>query len=319
MLEIKKKRTLGRTGFEISEIGFGAWAIGGSAYGEVEEKKAKEAVKTYLEAGGNFIDTAEVYGESEKILGKVLEETEMTEEIFIASKSHNCESRENITRIREDLENALQSLNRDYIDLYYLHNPPSDTELRERVLEEFEKFKKEGKIRAIGASIKGADVTDKTVELCNQYIDTGKVDVIQLVYSIFRQKNAEIFDKAQDNNIGLVARTALESGFLTGKYKPGHEFKDHRGRWQGEKLENILKEVEKLKEEVVKPPYESLSQVAIRFSLRPEEISTVIVGAKSKSQTEENISVSHLPPLDEQMISNLKDKYRGKTELFNTG
>ncbi len=315
-----KKRILGRTGFEISEIGLGAWAIGGGSYGDVAEKDAIECIEAYVSAGGNFIDTARGYGSSEEILGKELSNLGMTDKIFIASKTPNTSKIESIPKIREDLETSLRLLKRDYIDLYYLHQPPDDYNTMNFVLEEFSKLKDEGKIRAIGASIKGPDVTQKTIDLCRQYIKTGMVDAIQVIYSIFRNVIGEVFEEAAANGVGIVARTTLENGFLTGKYLPGHVFgsDDHRKRWPEEKLNSILEEVTKLNG-IVESPYETLSQTAIAFSLTPKEVSCVIVGAKNATQVRSNISVEDLPALPHDVIINLIDAYKKHTDLFNLG
>ena len=190
----------------------------------------------------------------------------------------------------------------------------------QRVLDEFLQLKDEGKIKAIGASIKGPDVNEKIVNLCKQYIQTEKVDVLQVIFSIFRQKNREMLEMAQEYDVGIVGRTVLESGFLTGKYKPGHRFSenDHRHRWGQEKLDNILNYVQELEEKVVKPPYEKLSEVAIRFALEEKGINSIIVGAKNESQTRANIKASNLPPLPEKTRSFLVDKFSGKEKEFNT-
>ena len=107
----------------------------------------------------------------------------------------------------------------------------------QRALDEFEALQREGKIKYIGASIKAADVTPATLQLCHQYIAAGRVNALQVVYSILRQLHTGMFDDAFHNGVAIIARTAMESGFLSGKYKPGHVFKstensiDHRSRW----------------------------------------------------------------------------------------
>ena len=149
---------------------------------------------------------------------------------------------------------------------------------------------------------------------------SGRLDVIQLIYSIFRQKTQEIFREAKDQNIGLVGRTSLESGLLTGKYRPGHEFagRDHRQRWGGEHLRKILECVQDLEKTAVKSPYETLAQVAIRFAMRPNAIGSTIVGAKSVEQTRANLKALELPPLDQDTVSLLLREYGGRTEEFNS-
>jgi aryl-alcohol dehydrogenase-like predicted oxidoreductase len=210
---------------------------------------------------------------------------------------------------------------KDYVDLYYLHNPPDDPDVMHRVLEEFLKLKEEGKIRAIGASIKGPDVTTQTVALCRQYIETGHVDAIQLIYSIFRQKTAEVFKQAYHSGVGIVARTVLENGFLTGKYKPGDSFSDndHRRRWGNAKIYKILEASHHVQSIAIQSPYETITQTAIAFSLASKYVTTAIVGAKTEDQVIKNVALAKLPPLDKSIISRLQHEYDGKTEMFNIG
>jgi len=315
-----RRNILGRTGAEVSELGFGAWAIGGAGegfnYGTVSEKEALACIETYLEAGGNHIDTARYYNDSERLLGLVLKNPSVRQQVFLASKAweHGFEG------VRSNLEGSLQALQTDYVDLYYIHVPPDDVGEMNRELDVFEQLRGEGKIRFIGASIKGPDVTQATVDLCRQYINSGRVDVIQLVYSIFRQKTREIFDEAKEKNVGLVGRTSLESGFLTGKYEPGHAFtgKDHRQRW-ADRLDAILMCAQELKATAVNPPYETLTQVAIRFAMIPDAIGSTIVGAKSAEQMQANLNAVDLPPLDQGLVDRLVSEYGQRTEEFNGG
>lgn len=313
-----KKQPLGNTGLLISELGFGAWPIGGTMYGPVEESEAIECVKAYLAAGGNFIDTARRYGQSEAILGKVLSQSGPRDQVVLASKTFMGDSLESIPNIRSELEESLRLLRSDYLDLYYLHMPPDDPETMNRALDEFEALKKEGKIKAVGASIKGPAVTEHTVNLCRQYIDSGRVDVIQVVYSILRQRCTEIFDYAHQKGVGIVARTSIESGFLSGKYRPGHVFTEsHRKRWEAETQRKIFDTVAEMESYAVRSPYSSMAEVAIRFTMEPKSISSVIVGAKSADQLRLNMAVASMPPLDADVIERLKRDFAGMTDTFN--
>jgi aryl-alcohol dehydrogenase-like predicted oxidoreductase len=312
------ERPLGKTELDVSEISLGAWQIGGRGYGPVSKADADATIKAYLEAGGNFIDTARRYGNSEARLGDYFRRNGGRQEVIIASKTHRLAPK----AIRQELEESLRRLETDYIDLYYLHAPPDDPDEMHRVLDTYETLKQEGKIRAIGASIKGPDVTKATVDLCRQYIDTGRVDVLMVIYSIFRQKNADIFAEAAANGVGIVARTVLESGFLTGKYELGHEFDaedDHRVRWGQERVDRILAEGRRLGRWAIAQPYDSLAQVAIRFALDSEEISSVVVGARTAEQIKESLQAASLPPLSTNLRQRLIKTFRGQSESFNTG
>jgi len=313
-----RKRLLGRTEIQVSELGFGAWPIGGIQYGPVPESEALEVIHGYIQAGGNFIDTARVYGESEAILGKVLSKGKLREQIVLATKTLKGNARDTIPAIREDLEESLRLLKTDYVDLYYLHQPPDDPAVMNQALDLLESFKKEGKLRAIGASIKGPTVTDATLKLCRQYIDLGRIDAIQLVYSILRQKNGAIFDYAQQKGVGIVVRTSIESGFLSGKYRPGQVIAEgHRKRWTPETQSLIFKKVIEMEKYAIQSPYTSMPEVAVRFSLDPPGVSSVIAGARTLEQMQKNTVIVSLPPLLPKIRARLEEEFGGLTESFN--
>ncbi len=314
-----KYRQLGKTGMNFTELGFGAWAIGGKSYGQVDKNAACKALDAYLEHGGNNIDTATAYGASEALIGEVIKANKCRDKVFLCTKTQMSRSLETLPRIRDDLEGSLKRLGTDHVDLYYLHAPPDDPDTMKAAIAEFVKLKQEGKIRAIGASIKGPAVTDHTVELCRQYIDTGEIDAIQLILSILRQKNSEILKYAHKNSVGIVARTVLESGLLSGKYNSSHEFAegDHRRRWSREQLEQIAKHVQELDERFLPDKYSSVAQMAIAFTLSFDEVTSAIIGSRSSKQTMENMSVANLPPLSKNLVMELKKKYGDGGELFN--
>jgi myo-inositol catabolism protein IolS len=315
-----KKRTLGRTGFQVSELGFGAWQVGGIQYGPVPEAQAVEVIHSYIQAGGNFIDTARVYEESEAIIGRALSKGKLREQIVLATKTQKGNERDTIPAIREELEESLRRLKTEYVDLYYLHQPPEDPAVMNQALDVLESLKKEGKLRAIGASIKGPAVTDATLKLCRQYIDSGRIDAIQIVYSILRQKNASIFDYAHQKGVGIVVRTSIESGFLSGKYRPGQVIAEgHRKRWAPEAQSLIFEKVAAMEKYAIQPPYTSMSEVAVRFSLEPQGVSSVIVGARTLEQMQKNMVTVSLPPLLPKVRARLETEFKGLTESFNPG
>jgi len=311
-------RPLGKAGINVTEIGFGAWAIGGGFrhYGPVSENIAHACLRTYLELGGNFIDTARRYGVSERIIGDFFAREGNREEVVIASKSRALE----IDDLRAEVEESLRLLRTDYIDIYFMHLPPDDPDQMNRTFDAYEQMKQEGKIRVIGASIKGPDVTGHTVELCRRYIRSGRVDVLMVIYSIQRPLLGEILEEAQEAGVGIVARTVLESGFLAGKYPPGHQFtgKDHRTRWTQGRVNAILEDVQQLKKIAVAPPYETLGQVAIRFALDRPEVGSVVLGGKTPAQVEANMNAASLPALSQELRGRLGDMYHSRTTEFNT-
>jgi aryl-alcohol dehydrogenase-like predicted oxidoreductase len=205
------------------------------------------------------------------------------------------------------------------VDLMYLHGPPEDTGEMNRVIDVFCELREEGKLRGIGASIKGPNVTDQTQQLCRQYIDSGRIDAIQLIFSIVRQANREVFEPAHEAGVALVGRTCLESGFLTAKYEPGHEFAegDHRNRWPKETRDELFRIAKDLEQEYVEPPYGSLAQVALRFCLDQEGLATIIPGAKDARQARANTEVADLPPLPDEVHRELRDRFEGRDDLGN--
>ena len=313
-----KKRVLGRTGFEVTELGFGAWPIGGGGYGAMSEKNAIETIDAYLSAGGNLIDTAPAYVNSETYIGKALHGKDVREKIFITTKTLMGDTIDTIPEIRQEIEGSLRALQTDYVDVYFLHNPPDEPDVMNRAIDVFEELKNEGKIKSIGASIKLANITPATVGLCRQYIDTGRVDVLEVAYSIIRQANAENFAYAHEKGVGIIARTAIESGFLSGKYQPGDEFNEgHRDRWDKDTVQLILKHASELQSYAIRDPYQSLAQVALRFALAPKEVSCLIVGPENPDEVRKNTETMSLPPLDDDLIERFRKEFEGKTGLFN--
>jgi len=272
-----------------------------------------------LNAGGNFIDTARMYFDSEERIGNTLDRMGVRHDVIIATKTAQGNTLENVSLIRNDLEESLRKLRTDYVDIYQIHHPSDDPNVIEASLIEMEQLKTEGKIRAIGASIKGPNVTQHTADLCHQYINTGKIDALQLVYSIFRQSNAQVFEQARRAGVGIIARTVLESGFLTGKYNSQSLFPegDHRRRWSAEQLQEFKEASGRIEAKFLKPPFETIAQVAIRFSLAPSEITTLILGARTPDQVERNLSAATLPDLDPETLRDLKEMFEGFEKVVN--
>lgn len=314
-----RRRLIPRLGISVSELGFGAWGIGGHFVGTRTPVDGREALLAYLDAGGNFIDTAAIYGDSEKTIGRTLAEFGGGgDPVYVATKTKNGDVRETVPLIRKDVEDSLCNLRRDHVDLLYLHVPPDDDGTIAQALDECEALKAAGKIRALGASIKGPAVTDATVALCRKYVDTGRIDVIQLVYSILRQKNIAAIDYASRNGVGIVVRTSMESGFLTGKFATGTRFTadDHRSRWNGN-IDAIVRDVYRIREEHLRPPYEDVGQLAIRFALLPQGVTSVIVGAKNGVQQRANLRALDLPEPTEATIRRLVEEFADRTPSFN--
>jgi aryl-alcohol dehydrogenase-like predicted oxidoreductase len=314
-----KTRRLGSTDLEISEIGLGTWALGGVYYGPVSDAEGIAAVKAYLDAGGNHVDTAFSYHKAEPLVGQAIRGYDRGR-LVIASKTYSSHSLEAVKKLRSDLEISLRDLGTEYVDVYYLHGPPENPDVMHRVLDEYVQLREEGKIRYIAASIKGPCVTDRSVALARQYIESGKVHALQIAYSALRQKAIQFFEQAAAAGVGIIARQVLESGFLTGKYRPGDRFAwpDHRTRYVDEHRDRLLADVQENFAALDMPGgYTSPAQVAVKFALASPHVTGVVLGAKKTSQVERNVAMDVLPPLPAELVARIQQAYADRNDEFN--
>lgn len=304
-------RTLGRTGISVSEIGFGAWAIGGTSYGPTRDQDSLEALAAAWENGVNFFDTADTYGHghSEELVGRFLK-SKPRQKIFIATKAgwdfYHGGSRKNFDPdyLRFACGESLKRLGIDAIDLYQLHNPSRELLEQGECVGALEGLKKEGKIRFIGISV-------HTEAEALQAMKDARVDTLQLVFNILDQTmRDEVFAEAGKRNVGLIAREPLACGLLTGKYEAGHVFPktDHRRRWPQSELAEELKKVEEVKN-VLATSRVSLVQGALEYVLQYKEISTVIPGAKTPAHVLEHLQASKDPRLRSQELTQLRQRF----------
>ncbi len=313
-----KKRLLGKTGMEITEIGLGTWGLGGVYYGQVDDRQASEVINAYLDAGGNHIDSAFSYHKSEAMIGKALAGCRR-DALVLASKSYaGAFARETRAHVRHELEISLRDLKTDYLDLYMIHAAPLDPDHLDELLDEYEKLKDEGKIRAIGVSIPGPQVTDEAVARARTSIASGRVEFIQTTYSIARQKLGEIFAAAHAQGIGIICRWVLESGLLAGKYEPGHEFAwpDTRNRYRPEERDRLLRVGHELKDKLPEG-HDSPVQLAAAFALAEPAVSGILLGGVSAEQVTCNMAITTLPPLPPQLVADLKSIYGPRNDEFN--
>jgi aryl-alcohol dehydrogenase-like predicted oxidoreductase len=306
-----KYRLLGKTGLKVSEIGFGAWAIGGD-WGEQNEKDSINALHRAIDIGVNFIDTAAGYGngKSERIIAKVLKEC--NERIYIATKtppvdgpwppSPYCKvwKRYPADYIRTNVEERLRNLNTDCIDILQFHTWTRAWNKDPLPLFTLQKLKEEGKIRFIGVSTPEQD-QNSLIDLMRK----GLVDTVQVIYNIFEQEPAaEFLPTALEYNVGVIVRVAFDEGILTGKYSLESKFlhDDVRSKYfAGDRVERAVLRVQKIKEEI-KNTGLTLPQVALKFALSHKAVSTVIPGIRNIHQVEINTAVSDLPDLSEEII-----------------
>jgi aryl-alcohol dehydrogenase-like predicted oxidoreductase len=315
-------RKLGRTGWDVSSISFGCWAIGGT-WGHVDDNESLKALHKALDLGVNFFDTADVYGDgqSEKLLAKL--KKERSEKFYIATKAgrrlnpHKAEgyNRKNLTSF---IEQSLKNLETDTIDLLQLHCPPTEVYYMPQVFEVLDDLVKQGKLRFYGVSVEKIEEGLKAIEFPN-------VQTVQIIFNMFRQRPAELFfEQTKKRQVGILARVPLASGLLTGKFSKDAKFEkeDHRNfNRHGEEFDkgetfsgvdfNLgLKAVEELKS--VCPDGMSLTQFALRWILMFDAVTCAIPGAKKVSQIVENINTINLPQIDEETMSKVQtiyDKY----------
>jgi aryl-alcohol dehydrogenase-like predicted oxidoreductase len=313
-------RTLGRTGWDVSVISFGAWAIGG-AWGDVPESDAVAALHTAIDNGVNFIDTADVYGDgrSERIIAQVLKER--SETIYVATKAgrrlnpHVTEgyNRENLTAF---VEHSLQNLDTETLDLLQLHCPPTPVYYMPEVFGVLDDLVAAGKIRHYGVSVEKVEEALKAIEFPN-------VKTVQIIFNMFRQRPTELFfEQAQKRQIGILARVPLASGLLTGKITAETTFPedDHRNfnrhgeafdvgeTFSGlEDFDAALQAVDAVRALV--PHDMTMAQFALRWILMFEAVTCAIPGAKNPKQASDNAATADLPALQSAQMREIEAIY----------
>jgi aryl-alcohol dehydrogenase-like predicted oxidoreductase len=312
-------RELGRTGWKVSTVSFGAWAIGGS-WGNVDDKESLAALHRSIDLGVNFIDTADGYGDgrSERLIAQLRQERRET--IYVATKigrrldPHVASgyTRENLTSF---VERSLKNLNTEAIDLLQLHCPPTEVFYMPEVFGVLDDLVKAGKLRYYGASVEKVEEALKAMEYPN-------VQAVQIIFNIFRQRPAGLFfQEAMRRKIGILARVPLASGLLTGKlnFKSTFEADDHRAfnrhgesfdrgeTFAGVDYETGLKAVEELRALV--PAGWSMSQFALRWILMFDAVTCTIPGARNPAQAENNVKAADLPAIDDSTMQRVRQIY----------
>ncbi|HEV2765653.1 MAG TPA: aldo/keto reductase [Pyrinomonadaceae bacterium] len=312
-------RELGRTGWRVSAVSFGAWAVGGS-WGGVEDAESLAALHRAVDLGVNFFDTADVYGDgrSERLLARLRRERK--EEIIIATKAgRRLEPHVAAGYTAENLsgfvERSLRNLETDALDLLQLHCPPTEVYYFPELFDALDRLVREGKVRHYGVSVEKVEEALKAVEYPN-------VETVQIIFNIFRQRPADLFfDVAKRRRIGVLARLPLSSGMLSGKFTAQSRFdkEDHRAfnrggeafdrgeTFSGVDYETGLRVVEALRPLV--PEGMRMAQFALRWILMHDAVTCAIPGAKRPSQVEENVSAADLPPLSGETMSAVRELY----------
>jgi aryl-alcohol dehydrogenase-like predicted oxidoreductase len=312
-------RELGRTGWKVSTVSFGAWGIGGD-WGKVDDSESLAALNRAVELGVNFFDTADVYGDgrSECLLAKLRQQR--PGKIFIATKAgrrlnpHVAEGyhRKNLTAF---VERSLKNLQTDALDLLQLHCPPTPVYYMPEVFGVLDDLVKMGKLRYYGVSVEKVEEGLKAIEYPN-------VQSVQIIFNMFRQRPAELFfNQAMQRKVGILARVPLASGMLTGKLKADSRFasNDHRSYNRhgesfdrGETFSGVdyqvgLQAVEELK--AICPAGMSMTQFALRWILMFEAVTCAIPGAKRQSQVDENFMASDLPTISAEVMAQVSSIY----------
>jgi aryl-alcohol dehydrogenase-like predicted oxidoreductase len=312
-----KYRTFGRLGWKVSDIGFGAWAIGGS-WGPQSDNDSVAALHRALDLGCNFIDTAQGYGDgkSERIIAEVLK-SRKGEKVYVATKIppapgawppspyDRAEDRFSEKYLRERLERSLRDLQTDSIDVLQLHTWTRAWNRNPTPLEHLRKFQKEGKLRGIGISTPEHDQ--------NSLIDLmkgGWLDSVQVIYNIFEQEPAaEFLPVAEENKVGVIVRVAFDESALTGKLTKETKFGEgdfRRNYFAGDRLDRTVARVEKVKQ-TVGSEESTLATAALKFALKPSAVSTVIPGIRNVQQAEMNIAVSDAKPMSDDLEKRLRE------------
>ena len=274
-------RQLGKNGPEVPVVCIGTWGIGG-AYGQVDDKSAINLLRTAVDSGLTFIDTAEIYNDSEKLVGKAI--TNHREQVFLATKlSYGDDSSE---RIETALHTSLKLLRTDHIDLYQLHTPSKIGRPVEDTMADLLRYKDAGKIRYIGVSNFSPQQIDEVAQ-------TGIVDSSQPRYSmLFRDSEKAELPACVRNGIGAMVYSVMAKGLLASKYKPGHIFpvEDERSNWphfKGQLFEQIYSVTEKLKEWAADHGRD-MAQLSVAWVLTNPAVTSAIVGVTRQDQIQQN-------------------------------
>ncbi len=312
-------RSLGRTGLNVSAIGFGAWAIGGT-WGDTDDTAAMAALHRALDRGVNFFDTADVYGDghSERLLARLRQERP-SDPFVVATKAGrrlNPHVADGYRDLRPFIERSLQNLGTDTIELLQLHCPPTAVYTMPEVFGALDDLVKAGKLRHYGVSVERIDEAMAAIKFPG-------VQSVQIIFNLFRQRPAEVFlPAAQAAQVGVLARLPLSSGMLSGKFTRDTTFAadDHRGfnrqgeafdkgeTFSGVDFEQGLAAVEELRR--LLPEGVSMARLALRWILMFDAVTTAIPGGRTPAQVDENVSAADLAALPAPLMAALADLYR---------
>ena len=312
-------RTLGTTGIDVTEVGLGTWNVGGD-WGDVSDEEGREAIRAALDAGIDFVDTADVYGDgrSERHIAHVLDERD--EDVTVATKAgrrldpHVAEDYD-YEHLSTFVDRSREYLDQDTLDLLQLHCPPTDAFYQPETFAALDRLKDEGALDHYGVSV-------ETVEEALKAIEYPGVETVQIIFNPFRQRPADLFfEEAKRRDVGVIVRVPLASGLLTGGLSRDDTFpeNDHRNynregeafdrgeTFAGLPFERGLDAVDALREHV--PEELTMAQTALRWILDFEAVSTVIPGSTSPEHVRQNAAASEAAPLSHQTHGAIRDVY----------
>ncbi|PSP92509.1 aldo/keto reductase [Halobacteriales archaeon QS_4_62_28] len=313
------QRALGTTGIDVTEIGLGTWNIGGS-WGNVSDEAGREAIRAALDAGIDFIDTADVYGDgrSERHIAHVLEERNAN--VTVATKAGrrldpHVAADYDYEHLSQFVDRSRKYLDQDTLDLVQLHCPPTEAYYQPETFEALDDLQDEGKIDHYGVSVEKVEEALKAIEYPG-------VETIQIIFNPFRQRPADLFfEEAKRRDVGVIVRVPLASGLLTGALTRDDSFpeNDHRNfnregeafdrgeTFAGLPYERGLDAVDAMREHV--PADLTMAQTALRWILDFDAVSTVIPGSTSPEHIRENVAASEADPLSQQTHGAIRDIY----------
>jgi len=317
-----KYRALGRTRWKVSEISFGAWAIGG-AWGSTDDSESLSALEKAIDCGVNFIDTADVYGmgRSERLIAQI--KRDRREEIIVATKAGRRLPAQTVEGYNEKnlsgfIEDSLRNLSTDCLDLLQLHCPPTDAYYRPELFGLLDRMMEAGKIRYYGVSVERVEEALKAIEYPN-------VQTVQIIFNCFRHRPAELFfEQARKKQVGILARVPLASGMLSGKLTRSSQFADddHRNfnrhgeafdvgeTFSGVDYDTALEVVEEIRR--LLPAGVGMAQFALRWILMFDAVTCAIPGGKRPSQVADNCAASDLPPLSDAAMQAIRALYESR-------
>jgi aryl-alcohol dehydrogenase-like predicted oxidoreductase len=307
-----EKRTLGKSGIEVTKLGIGLWAVGGDVWGPTDDDESLSAIDAALDAGITFFDTADVYGggHSEKLLGQAMKGRR--DRFIVATKigwtgfdgERGRSAYDTVDKLVAGVHSNLARLQTDYVDIIQSHISFRDPTM-EVFLEGFQKLQREGRVRAYG-------VSTSDFEYLNAFNADGGCATLQIDYSILnRTPEAEILPYCQQHNIGVIVRGPLAMGILTGKFAPDTQFRqdDWRRRWQENPEEREIYMQDLAKVERLRPLAQgrTLAQLALQFVLAHPAVTVAIPGAKTARQLTDNVKAALLPPLSDDKLAQIAD------------